>query len=137
MINTIQIALSGLFASQKKLDASASNIANITTTGALNDPDHAPYSALTTVQETITDNDGNTLGVKSDVIPGKTPFVPAYDPDSPFADENGVIGVPNVDLAEEAVNINLAKYSFQANLKVIETTSELNEDLLKIFDGKV
>ncbi|MCB9990541.1 MAG: flagellar biosynthesis protein FlgC [Rhodospirillales bacterium] len=136
MINTIQIALSGLFASQKKADASAANIANLTTAGSIDDPGNAPYSARTTVQSTITDSDGNALGVKSDVIPKKTPFVPAYDPDSPLANEDGIIGVPNVDLAEEAVNLNLSKYTFQANLKVIETISELNEDLLGVFDDE-
>ncbi len=135
MINTIQIALSGLFASQKRLEGSASNIANLNTAGSLTDPDNAPYSAVTTVQQAQTDADGNGTGVRAQTIPQNTPFVPAYDPDSPFADENGVIGVPNVNLAEEAVNITLAETAFSANLKIIEIASELSDELLSAFDN--
>ncbi len=137
MINAIHTALSGLAAASKKVEASASNVANLTTTGSLSDPNNAPYSAVTTVQETITDSDGNALGVKANVIPKNTPFVPAFSPDSPFADSDGLIGVPNVNLAEEAVNISIAKNTFKANLQVIQAASELSEDLLRIFDDRV
>ena len=137
MINAIQTALSGLAAASKKIDASASNIANLTTEGSLTDPENPPYSSVTTVQQARTDNNGNGNGVTATVIPKNTPFVPAYSPDSPFADENGLIGVPNTDLAEEAVNVNLAKYTFKANLKIIEAASEMSDDLLGIFDKKV
>lgn len=136
MINAIQIALSGLAAASKKVEASASNIANLTTEGSLTDPDNPPFSAVTTIQETVTGEDGAALGVKANVIPKNTPFVPAFDPDSPFADEDGVIGIPNVNLAEEAVNINLAETTFKANLKVIEAASELSDELLGIFDDE-
>lgn len=132
MINTIQIALSGLAASSKKIEASAGNIANLNSAGSLTDPAHAPYSAVTTVQET--DEGG---GVKAAIIPKNTPFVPAYDPGSPFAETDGLVGVPNVNLAEEAVNITLAKTAYKANLKVIQAVSDLSRDLLGIFDDKV
>lgn len=137
MINAIQTALSGLAAASKRIEASASNIANLTTTGSLNDPDNAPFSAVTTVQETVTDNRGNTQGVRANIVPKNTPFVPAFDPGSPFADSDGLIGVPNVDLAEEAVNISISEHTFRANLKVIEAASDLSDELLNIFDRRV
>lgn len=136
MINTIQIALSGLFAGQKKMEASATNIANMTTSGSLTDPGHPPYSAVTTAQQAISAGEGSAQGVKSTVIPKNTPFVPAYDPDSPFADQNGLIGAPNVSLAEEAVNISLAEHSFKSNLKIIETASEMSKELTRVLDDK-
>ena len=136
MINTINIALSGILSIKKQVGASAANVANMTTNGSLEDPENAPYRAVTTTQKSVTDNDGNGLGVKSDIIPKTTPFVPAYDPGSPFADEQGLVGTPNVNLAEEAVNISLAEHSFKANLKIIETASELSEELLRVFDDK-
>ncbi len=137
MINAIQIALSGLAAASKKVEAAASNIANMTTSGSLTDPDKAPYGVLTTTQQAVTDQDGNVLGVRADIVPKNTPFIPAYDPDSPFANEDGLIGVPNVNLAGEAVNLNLAEITFKANLKVIEAASDLSEDLLRVFDDRV
>ncbi len=137
MINTIQIALSGLAASSKKVEASASNIANLQTVGSLTDPDNAPFSPLTTQQTTITDANGGGLGVKTEFVPKNPPFVPAFDPGSPFADSEGIIGVPNVDLAEEAVNLILSKHTFAANAKIIKATDEMQKDLLGIFDKTV
>lgn len=137
MINTIQTALSGLLASSKRIEGSASNIANLNTTGSLSDPNNAPYSAQTTIQETLTDGNGNGQGVTATNIPKNTPFVPAFDPDSPFANEDGIIGVPNVNLAEEAVNINLSEITFKANASIIRTASELSEELFRAFDRKV
>ncbi|PJB69403.1 MAG: flagellar biosynthesis protein FlgC [Alphaproteobacteria bacterium CG_4_9_14_3_um_filter_47_13] len=137
MINAIQIALSGLSASTKKVEASASNIANLTTTGSLTDPAQAPYQAVTTVQTALLDNLGTGQGVKSEILPKNTPFVPSYSPDSPFADQKGLIGISNVNLAEEAVNLNLARYEYKANLKIIEISSELSQELLRIFDDRV
>ena len=136
MINTIKIALSGMVAASKKSEAVASNIANMTTAGALEDPKNAPYSALTSVQTAQRGTAGNGQGVKAEIVSKNMPFVPAYSPDSPFADEKGMIGVPNVDLAEEAVSLNIAKYAYKANLAVIETASEMEEALLNSFDRK-
>lgn len=136
MINTIQIALSGLAAASKKVEASASNIANLTTAGSLTDTGNAPYNAVTTVQQAVTDESGNGLGVRATTIPKNTPFVPAYDPDSPFANPDGLVGVPNVSLAEEAVNLSLAETTFKANLKIIEAASELSRELISIFDDE-
>ena len=137
MINAIQTALSGLFAASRKIEASASNIANLQTVGSLDDPDNKPYTPLTTKQTTVTDTNGTGLGVKSEFVPKDPPFVSVFSPDSPFADENGIIGIPNVNLAEEAVNIQLAKVAFKANLKIIEAAKEMSDALLRTFDKKV
>lgn len=133
MVNAIQTALSGLTAATKRLSTSASNIANINTSGSLTDPENAPYAAQTTVQ--TAKNNGN--GVESVSVPKNTPFVPAFDADSPFADENGLVGVPNVNLAEEAVQQNIAKYEYKANLNVLKTISEMEDELQKLFDRDV
>jgi flagellar basal-body rod protein FlgC len=132
MINAIQNALSGLAASSKRVEAASSNIANLQTEGSLETGEKAPYSALTVEQS----SDGNG-GVKANVIPKTTPFVPAYSPDSPFANSDGLVGVPNIDLAEEAVNLKLAEHTFKANLKTIEAASQMSDELLNIFDKRV
>lgn len=137
MINAIQIALSGMLAASKKTEAVASNIANQQTVGSLNDPDNAPYTPLTVQQDSLKGTDGHGLGVKADFAPKNPAFVPAYDPDSPFANEEGVIGVPNVDMAEEAVNLDIAKAAYKANAAVIRTATDMDDALLKIFDKRV
>lgn len=131
MINTISIALSGLNAATNKLNASASNVANVTTAGSLEDGKQAPYDALTTAQ-TAQENGG----VRSDVVSAGRPFVPSFDPDSPFANSEGLIGSPNVDLAEEAVNFTLAELTYKANIGVLKTAEEMSDELLNIFDDE-
>ena len=136
MINAIKIALSGLNAATRKVDTIASNVANLRTTGSLTDPNNAPYAPVTTTQETLGNSQG-VQGVKSDVIEKNKPFVPAFDPDSPFADENGIIGAPNINLAEEAVNLKIAETNFAASAKVIQVAAEMEEELQHLFDKDV
>lgn len=131
MAGTINIALSGLNAATQRLNASAQNIANLQTVGSLQEGQQAPFTPVETVQSASENG-----GVRANIVPRNTPFVPTFDPDSPFADENGIIGVPNINLAEEAVNLILAELSYKANLSVIETASELDQELLNIFDDE-
>ena len=131
MINAISIALSGLSAASKKADTAASNIANVSTTGSLNPSKggKAPYSALETTQTTT-----HQGGVRSSAQAKQPGYVPAYDPDSPFADEAGVIGVPNVSLDEEAVNLKLAEITYKANIQSLKTSIEMSDELFKAVD---
>lgn len=138
MINSLSIALSGLGASVKNINVAASNIANAGTTGSLEEGGQAPYTPLTArhTAQSVGHN-GQGAGVSTHISARANPFVPAFDPDSPFADENGIIGVPHVDLAEETVNVLLAETSFKANLETIKASEEQFDELLGIFDEEV
>ena len=127
MIGAITTALTGLTSATKKLDAAASNIANINTVGALDEADgQKPFNAVTTVQKAL----GDTGGVQTNIVQKDPGFVPAFDANSPFANEEGVIGVPNVDLAGEATNLITAKNAYKANAAVIKVSADLQKDLL-------
>lgn len=134
MMNAIGIALSGLNAATQRVGASASNIANVATAGSLEAGGKAPYDALTTRQSAVSAADGLGAGVRAAVVSAGRPFVPSYAPDSPFANSEGLIGTPNVDLAEEAVHLNLAETTYKANVGVIKTAQEMSDELLRIFD---
>ncbi len=131
MLGSISIALTGLNAAANRLSASASNIANLQTSGSLTDPENAPYEALTT--QNTADANG---GVRSQVIAKGSGFTPTFDPDSPFANDQGLVGYPNIDVAEEAVNITLAEIQYKANLKSIEAASDLAKELDRLFEGE-
>lgn len=134
MTNAISIALSGLQSASTRLNASANNIANSLTVGSLSGEGQAPYSAQTTVTKA---QGGVTGGVSTRIVNKEPGFVPAYSPGSPFADENGHVGVPNVDYAEDIVHMKLAELSYKANIGVIKTASEMQEELLSIVDKRV
>jgi flagellar basal-body rod protein FlgC len=111
------------------VEASADNIANINTVGSLTG-NPAPYAPKVTQQQAVP---GGGVIATNVAQPG---FVPSYDPGSPFADSDGLVGAPNIDLANEIVNLDIAKIAYKANAKVINAASELQNDLLKIFDKK-
>ena len=133
MIGAISTALTGMFAASKRVEASANNIANASSAGSL-DPNspNQPYQALETIQTSNVDG-----GTSATNIPKNPGFVNAYAPDSPFANADGQVGVPNVDMAEEAVNLKLAEIAYKANISVLKTASEMSDELLNTFDERV
>lgn len=54
------------------------------------------------------------------------------DPSAAFANQDGLVAAPNVDLASEFVQMATAKYSFIANAKVIQAYSETTDALFDI-----
>lgn len=131
MLGAINTAVSSLQVNSKKLEVSASNIANVASKGSMQENGKAPYVPQTVQQQTI-ESGGETIGVKA-VTQAKEPaFIPSLDPDSPFADDNGVVGLPNVNLGEEFVNMKTAEISYKASAKVMETAIEMQESLLDI-----
>ena len=131
MINTIGIALTGLNSASLRVNASASNIANAFTSGSLEEGGQAPYTPLTTTSAAQEQG-----GVTTQYTVQTPAFTPAYDPDSPFANEEGYIGVPNVDIAEEAINLKLAEISYKANISVVKTAESMFDALLDSVDKK-
>jgi flagellar basal-body rod protein FlgC len=57
----------------------------------------------------------------------QTPFKPVYDPSHPHADENGYYYLPNVNLAEENLDLMAATQSYQNNLAVYDTLVQMTQ----------
>jgi flagellar basal-body rod protein FlgC len=131
MISAIQTALSGLLSQGSKVATAASNIANVSTTGSLdkNSNQRAPYTPVD-AQFSSQENGG----VSTTVVNRDPAFIPSYAPNSPFADENGIIGAPNISLDQEIVSLKQAETAYKANLKTIEIASEMEDALLNSFD---
>ena len=135
-------AISGLAASTAELAASASNVANAQTVGPLSGTGWGPaaivgaggtgptaqaYQPVTTVQSTAPG--GGVAARFAAVSPGTEP---AYDPQSPYADAQGLVAQPNVDENQEAVNQIGALSAFQANLAVLRASDDMQKSLLAI-----
>ena len=128
MVDALSIALSGLKAQNQQQAASASNIANAMTTGAVPTP-QAPAS---TVYKPLTVNytslpDG---GVTANVTADQTGFSTVYDPSNAYANAQGLIAAPNVDLSQEIINLMVSKTVFKADVDVIKTQNKMLGDLL-------
>jgi flagellar basal-body rod protein FlgC len=146
-MSTLSIATSGLSAASLRLDVTASNIANALTTGPLpasggsntsssagNSNSSSNFSAYVPLQVNQVDQtSGSTAGGTVATVSAVSPsFVPQYDPNSPFANQDGLVAAPNVDLATQFVQLLTAKYSFAANAKVIQAYADTTKSLLDI-----
>jgi flagellar basal-body rod protein FlgC len=147
-MSILSIATSGLSAASLRVNVAASNVANVRTTGPL--PASGGSSAsvgagsssigptfpaayvplrVNQVDQTSGSTPGGTIATVSTVSPS---FTAQSDPSAPFANQDGLVAAPNVDLASEFVQLATAKYSFIANAKVIQAYSEMSASLLDI-----
>ena len=141
MTPAIASARSGMLASLARLNASASNIANVRTTGPLPEspaaqpiadgPEGTPrvFQPVDVVLKSAGGQNGSG-GVTATYRPRLPAYVRHHDPSAAFADAEGIVAAPNVDLAEEAVGILEASLLFRANLAVLETADAMTQSLL-------
>jgi flagellar basal-body rod protein FlgC len=132
MSSAMSIAASGMAAATRRLEVSARNVANARSDGPLPGADAAADSpeAFTPLRvDQVEVAGGGTAAQVSAVDPGQ---VPAHDPDAPYADQNGMVAAPNVDLEGEVVEQLVARYSFALNAKVMRTSADMTKSLLDI-----
>jgi flagellar basal-body rod protein FlgC len=147
-MSIFSIATSGLSAASLRVNVAASNIANISTTGPLPASGGSGTSAgagsssiaptfpaayvplrVDQVSQSSGSTPGGTVATVSTVSPS---YTAQSDPSAPFANQDGLVAAPNVDLANEFAQLAIAKYSFIANAKVIQAYSETEDALLDI-----
>lgn len=144
-MSIFSIATSGLSAASLRVNVAASNIANVRTTGPLpasgasagagSSSTSSAYPAayvplrVNQVDQSSGSTPGGTIATVSTVSPS---YTAQSDPSAPYANQDGLVAAPNVDLASEFVQMATAKYSFIANAKVIQAYSETTESLLDI-----
>lgn len=131
MSNVFSIALSGMNAATKRFANAVSNMVNVSSTGKISAGTQEKTTSYipTDVVTVSSDVGGNTFGVMTQTVKRDPSSVPAYDPSSPNANDQGLIAAPNVDIAAEILQTKLAEIAYQASAKVIEAEKK-NEDTL-------
>ncbi len=130
-MNGVGISLTGLQAASAQLANSANNVANANSTATVvnGEVKSEAYVPQTLTQTAIQP----TGGVRTELRPRDPATIPVFSPESGFADENGVVEMPNVDLAQEAITQKMATYDFKANLKALEVTDEIMQSLIDVL----
>lgn len=126
MFGTIDIAMSGLKAYNKQMQAIGSNIANIRTTDAGNGE---PYRRI----EAMFKADGSGGVEISDLIEDKSAFQSILDPGHPNADADGFVLMPNVNMTTELINLNMASRAYQANAAIMKRYQKMVETSLGLL----
>ncbi len=109
-----------------RLTASASNIANANSIGATaggNGP--APYSPVRAVQGNVAGG-----GVTSHIVSAARQALSVHEPGLPFADAQGMVAMPDVNMADEMVETLAASIAFQANARVLGTVHALERRVI-------
>lgn len=131
----MNIAVSGLGAASLRLAASASNIANMRTRGPLpatppnQDVPQGPGQVYQARRVEQIANPGG--GVSASLQASQPAYRSVFDPHAPFANADGMVAEPDVDIAGEFVNMMQARMAFGANLAVIRT---VNQNAKSLFD---
>jgi flagellar basal-body rod protein FlgC len=135
IFNGLQINASGLALERLKLDTTSTNIANVNTTRT---PEGGPYRRKSVqfaenLRQVEADN-GNIMeankrrssGVRVTGIAQDQTEKLSYKPDDPDADQNGYVHLPNVNLADEMIDLIQSQRSYEANV----TSSQVNKQIL-------
>lgn len=128
------IALSGLNAATRRLEATASNVANVRSNGALpaadgTVPAGAPQAyAPLRVDQTEMANGGTATSVST----AQPSYLPAADPQAPYANQDGMVAAPNVDLGQEMVDLMITSYTYTANLATMKAGDRMTKTLLDV-----
>ncbi len=132
-LTSMQIGASGLTAQRQRMDAIASNLANIETTRT---PEGGPYkrkdvifTALPLDPFSVTLNDVLADQVRkvmvTEVVEDQSPPIMVYNPNHPDANRDGYVAMPNINLMEEMVNLINATRSFEANVQSINAAKSM------------
>ncbi|MCL2070740.1 MAG: flagellar basal body rod protein FlgC [Oscillospiraceae bacterium] len=158
-LSHLNTAVSGLTAQRLRMDVISQNIANATTTET---EEGGPYRRQVTlfgeVKEFKNINIGRnrrfgdilnmTLAERRELKNGgvqvaevrkledeDSPFTPVYDPTHPHADEDGYYYLPNVDVAEEQLDLMAATHSYLNSLAVYDTLVQMAQRTIAMGRG--
>ena len=128
MFGAMDIAISGLKANRRQMDVITSNVVNSRTTDAGNGK---PYRRLEALLETT--GDGVTGVQVSKVVEDMSDFQRLLKPGHPDADSDGYVMMPNVNMAQEVINLDLASRAYQASAAVMKRYQKMVETSLNLL----
>ena len=138
----MDISVSGIEAQRRTMELISSNIANINTTRTVYG---GPYrrkiavlaekpldfsSELTAAESRLAAKSGGVEVV--DVAEDATPFQKVYRPSHPDADAQGYVSMPNVNLADEMVDMTYVSQLYNANITAFNVVKKMAQDTLSI-----
>jgi len=124
LFSIFNVSGSAMSAQAQRLNVVASNLANADSATSASG---AAYRAKQVVFEaTPAQGGGASTGVKvRQVVEDPSPLKQVYDPKHPMADENGYVGMPNVNVVDEMVNMLSASRSYQTNVETMNAAKSL------------
>jgi len=161
-LSNLDISVSGMIAERARMDIIAQNVANADTTRTADGGPYVRQNVVFTENRTYRRSPDLSLSaidfrtvlgkhleelrglagrgrtqtmegvVLTQVVEDQTPPTPVYDPTHPDADEDGYYYRPNVDVAEEEIDMLAATQSYSANLTIFNSLKTIANKALTI-----
>jgi flagellar basal-body rod protein FlgC len=136
LIDTFNIAASGLSAERTRLHTIATNMANARTTRT---PEGGPYQRRIPIFSaeavdpfgTEMDRLSNRVEV-TEIAKDPRPPQRVLDPGHPDADAEGYVNYPDINVLQEMVDMMTTNRSYEANASVVESTRDMAMTALNI-----
>ena len=142
---SFSISASGMTAQRIRMDVIANNIANantmVTAEGTpfrrreviLEAPGRTFAESMSTARRRLNRVIGSGVTVQK-VVEDRSPmaFTQVYDPGHPFADGNGMVLRPNVNVTVEMVNMIDASRAYEANITAFNSYTQMAQKALQI-----
>jgi len=124
LFSIFNVSGSAMSAQAQRLNVVASNLANADS--ATSASGEAYRAKQVVFEATPAQGGGASTGVKvRQVVEDPSPLKQVYDPKHPMADENGYVGMPNVNVVDEMVNMLSASRSYQTNVETMNAAKSL------------
>jgi flagellar basal-body rod protein FlgC len=128
LISGINLTSSALNAEKIRMEVVAENIANAQTT---HDVNGQAYQRKVVSFESVLGGSGKGVRVgrvSTDPTPGEAVFNPTH----PDANKDGMVQMPNVNVATEMVDLMNSSRAYEANLSVVRNAKQLASKALSI-----
>lgn len=145
LFDSFAVSSSGMTANRLWLDLITNNIVNMKTAGRPGDPNLQPYKRQVPIFSELIQTAVNSVPGKErykhmGVYVPKVVEDPAeprleYDPSHPYADKNGYVAYPNINVANEMVNMIVASRAYEASATAFETAKSMALKGLEIGRG--
>lgn len=132
MFGVLNTSASGLVAQRVRLEAIASNVANMNT---IDDGTGQPFRRRITLFAQGDPATGSEAGVHvKDILLDDKPFRKEWSPGHPAdKDGDGYIEMPNINSAIETVNAMEAMRAYEANVTAAQATKQMMQAALKLL----
>jgi flagellar basal-body rod protein FlgC len=128
LLDSFKVAGSGMMSQSQRLNAVSSNMANADTAASSEDRVYQSRKVIFEAKLKRAMGSGARVAESVDVASVATDKSPArriYDPKHPLANGEGYVFMPNVNMAEEMVDMMAASRSYQTNAEIMNTSKQL------------
>ena len=127
LFNVFSISGTGMSAQSKRLNTTASNIANAdSVSSSVNETYRARHPVFAAQMQKAAAGQNESVGVQVlGIVESNKPLNVEYAPDHPMADGDGYIYKPNVNVIEEMTNMISASRSYQTNVQIAESAKNM------------